>query len=166
MSADSTQKTLLHLHTAAQTVLPQSRALASHLASRLLSCADDSEINLPQTYIETRFCQKCGSAFLPGITCVVRNIQSRRQRHKARNLTWLVYECNVCGGKFRTEIETGQTSRSKESVTPAQPVAAKSISTANRRKRERMQGLKKAIDKSREEKTDQRLGLLDLMKLD
>ena len=39
-------------------------------------------------------------------------------------------------------------------------------STSSKRKRDRIQGLKKAIEKSKEEKPDLQLSLLDLMKVD
>lgn len=174
LPVDPTQKTLLHLHAAAQSVLPQSRALSSHLTSHLLSNADENDVNLPQTYIETRFCQKCATAYIPGITCIVRNVQSRRQKRKARNFTWIVYECNVCHGKFRTEVDVGhQPSRSSTAAakvklgnTVESPPPTKTASSAKKKKRERMQGLKKAIEKSKEGKANLQLSLLDLMKVD
>ena len=46
------------------------------------------------------------------------------------------------------------------------PPPTKTASSAKKKKRERMQGLKKAIEKSKEGKANLQLSLLDLMKVD
>lgn len=172
-SADPTPRTLLHLHAAAQFLFPQSRAISSHLVNSLLTSAEENEVNLPKVFIETRFCQRCGTPYLPGFTCTVRNGQSRRQKRKARNFSWVVYKCNVCNGEFRTEAETDQAEAriGLGGVRPRPPPVEKASTlnpapTSSKRKRDRMQGLKKAIEKSKEEKPDLQLSLLDLMKVD
>jgi RNase P subunit RPR2 len=183
---DLAQKSILHLHAAAQSLLPVSQAVSSHLGSRVLFDATENDINLPQTYVETRLCQRCGTIYVPGVTCVVRNIQSRRQRRKARNLTWVVYECKVCSGTFRTEVDVplrkakaqdhpphsermevqrkeGNTQRKEANKTVEPPVLE---SRSSKRKRGRIQGLKSAIEKSKAEKSTRQLTLADLMKVD
>ena len=173
---DLTQKSLLHLHTAAQTVIALNPPLSSHLGSRLLSTADENDVNLPPSYIDTRFCQRCGTINVPGVTCLTRCVQSRRQKRKAKGFMWVVYECKVCNGTFRTEVENSVSSAvplnrdggvsqepkgsSREGITGEESTGS---NTRKRRKREKLQGLIGAIQKSKAEKTPQ-LGLQDLMK--
>jgi RNase P subunit RPR2 len=164
---DPTQRTILHLHSAAHTLLTRCPAVASHLTRDMLSCAYDNDVNLPKSFIDTRCCQRCGTAYLPGITSSVRTRQSRRQTRKAKGLVWVVYRCNVCNSNFKTEVENPLQPARKQaefkSVASAvtTPQAAKS-----RKKRERLKGLKKEIEKSRAERTRPQLDLFDLMKVD
>ena len=161
---DPTHRTLLHLHMAAHTILTQSRALSSHLASRLLSCADENDVNLPKSFIDTRLCQRCGTPYLPGITSTVRTIQSRRQKRKARQLTWVVYHCNVCNGNFKTEVDATPQEDTREAGSSSTSIQKpETIATSSNRKRKRLQGLKKEIERSKE-KRGVELDLLDLMK--
>jgi len=105
------------------------------------------------------------------VTCLARCSQSRRQKLKAKGFMWVVYECKVCNGQFRTEVEN-----STPTAVPLKrdsEIEAKSIirkyedtpgdNTRKRRKRETLKGLIGAIEKSKAEKIPE-LGLQDLMK--
>ena len=170
---DLGQKSILYLHAAAQTLLPISQSLSSHLGSNLLSAANDNDVNIPKSFLETRICQHCGSLYLPGVSCTVRTIQSRRQKRKAKHLAWLIYECTVCWNRFRTETEIQKTKPEDgpQSLpsTVGQRVELPKVSSAGtekNRKRERLRGLKSAIEKTKAEKSVVKLDLLDLMKVD
>jgi RNase P subunit RPR2 len=167
------EKSILHLHAAAHSLLLQSLPLSSHLASRLLVAAAENDVNLPQAYVETRLCQRCGTLYMPGVTCTVRSVQSRRQKRKARNLTWVVYDCKVCKGTFKTEVDLPHAETQRQRAEVQLPIEEKksdvhvvSQGRAAKRKRERMQGLKSAIEKSKAEKTTLQLDLQDLMRVD
>jgi RNase P subunit RPR2 len=168
-SAELTQKTILHLHAAAYSLLPTSQQLSSHLACSLISTAIENDINLPQSYVDTRLCQRCGTIYRLGETCTVRTLQSRRQRRKAQSMTWLVYDCKVCKGTFRTEVSVPLASKNIGRPEMTQSEAPKLVAQsgrAARRKRERIQGLKAAIEKSKAEKSMTQLDLQDLMRVD
>ena len=173
---DVAQKSLLHLHAAAQALLPLSTAVSSALFSQLLAGATENDITLPQSYLDTRVCQRCGILYIPGGTCIIRNVQSRRQKRKAKELTWLVYECNVCHATYRAEAVVPRTT---PQVIEQAPALLKSISpenaaiskvekgrTGKARKRDRLQGLKTAVEKSKTERASQGFSLQDLMKVD
>jgi RNase P subunit RPR2 len=176
---DPTQRSLLHLHTASQMLLPQSQSVSSHLASALLSTALENDINLPKAYIESRFCQRCGTAYVPGMTCRVRSVQSRRQKRTRKDWWWVVHECKLCGGTFRTEVEVPRR-RPPTKLEEPKPEERKEVKgertekeakkddiqirAGKRRKRERLHGLRNAIEKSKAERTNSTLSLLDLMK--
>jgi RNase P subunit RPR2 len=168
---DLSQKSLIHLHKAAQTILPVNQSLSSHLGSHLLSTAHEADINLPQSYIETRFCRRCGTLYVPGVTCLTRCSQSRRQKRKAKGFMWVVCECKVCNGQFRTEVENSTPTAvpiKRDSEIEAKSVTRKEEdtpgdNTRKRRKRETLKGLIGAIEKSKAEKIPE-LGLQDLMK--
>ena len=171
---DLIEKSVLHLHTAAQTIFSISQPLSSHLVSNLLATADENDVNLPKSYIDTRVCQRCGTIFLPGVTCTTRTVQSRRQKRTKKDSTWVIYECKACKKQFKTETEI-PTIKSLDvgKPAPAQRLEKEPQSTsattpsrvAKKRRRERLQGLKSAIEKSKAEKNVQ-LDLLDLMKVD
>jgi len=173
---DLAQKSLLHLHAAANAVLPLSQSISSHLASTLLSSAQDNEVNLPQSYVESRICQSCGSLFLPGVNSRVRLVQSRRQKRKAKSMAWVIYECKVCEKRFKNEVEVSKPNKSapvkeEKEIKFAEvlQVERKEEGTLKKRKRKGVQGLKMAIEKRKEEeerKTVKALGLTDLMKTD
>ena len=171
---DLIEKSVLHLHAAAQTILSISQPLSSHLISRLLATAEENDVNLPESYIDNRVCQRCGTIFLPGVTCTTRTVQSRRQKRMKKDSTWVIYECKVCKKQFKTETEIPTI----KLVDVGKPVSTQrleeepqctSSNTPNRvgkrKRRERLQGLKSAIEKSKAEKIVQ-LDLLDLMKVD
>lgn len=90
-----------------------------------------------------------------------------------------MYECKLCKGTLRTEVEvrrrpptTREESKGAErvqsNVTPETEKGVKNDDTqvrqGKRRKRERFSGLRSAIEKSKAEKTNTTLSLLDLMK--
>ena len=171
-SSDLAQKSILHLHAAAQTTLSISPSLSAHLGNHLLAIADENDVNLPKSYIETRFCQRCGSLYIPGVTCFIRMAQSRRQKRKAKDFSWVIYNCEVCKKEFRIEV---QQPIARERVSEPVPFVGttegriKTETPANagrKRRRERLQGLKGAIEKAKAEKTQTSFGLLDLMKVD
>lgn len=169
------EKSVLHLHAAAQTILPISQSLSSHLASRLLATADENDVNLPKSYIETRVCQRCGTIYLPGVTCSVRTVQSRRQKRMKKGLTWVIYECVACRKQYRTESEVpadallnlGTSSLAQRTEQKKLDISTSTLSQVRKkRKRDRLQGLKSAIEKSKAEKATVQLDLIDLMKVD
>lgn len=171
---DLVEKTVLHLQTAAQTILSISQPLSSHLVSKLLATADGNDVSLPKSYIDTRVCQRCGTIFLPGVTCTIRTIQSRRQKRTKTDSTWVIYECKACKKQFKTEteiptiksIDVGKTVSAQQLEEEPQCTSTTTQRrVGKRRRRERLQGLKSAIEKSRAENTIQ-LDLLDLMKVD
>lgn len=176
-SDDLNEKTLHHLQAAAYTFLPVSQSLSSHLGSSLLSSAVDNDINLPTSYTDTRLCPQCGTLYLPGVTCTVRTVQSRRQKRTSKRATWLIYDCAVCEKSFRMEATVPQGRPSiftqPHSVTQVNP-AEKTIDKADisdkagkRRKRGRLHGLRDAIEKAKVEKESAaQLDLHDLMKVD
>jgi RNase P subunit RPR2 len=171
ISEDELQhKTILHLHNASLTILPQSQSLSSHLASTLLDTADEADINLPKSYVDSQLCQRCGTTFVPGITCKIRTSQSRRQKKRAKSLFWVVYHCMACNKEFRTEIEIPKVeSRGIPKVENTGIVLGKEekgVVKGGKRKREKLQGLKNAIEKRNAEKSTTRLDLMDLMKVD
>lgn len=170
---DLIEKSVLHLHTAAQTILSISQPLSSHLVSNLLATADENDINLPKPYIDTRVCQRCGTIFLPGVTCTIRTVQSRRHKRAKKDLTWVIYECKACKKQFKTETEIPTI----KSIDVGKPVSAQRLEeepqrastttprpVGKRKRRGRLQGLRSAIEKSKAEKAVQ-LDLLDLMKV-
>ena len=172
---DLAEKSVLHLHAVAHAVLPISQSLSSYLASSLLATASENEVNLPKPYIDSRICQRCGTIYLPGVTCSVITVQSRRQKRKEKGLTWVIYRCKACKMQYRTEIEIpkatsldvrkpmsiGKTEEKQADITPASASQVR-----KRRKRERLQGLKSAVEKSKAERTTVQLDLIDLMKID
>src|SRR5271154_1330609 len=165
---DLIEKSVLHLHTAAQSLLPLSQSISSHLASSLIAAADENDLNLPKSYIETRVCQRCGTLYLPGVTCAVRTAKSRRQKRKGKGFTWVIYECKACKRQYKTETEVSIKTSLGVRTTPVQRVEEKKLeipkSTSEvrkKRKRDRLQGLKSAIEKSKAEKTTAQLDLLD-----
>jgi RNase P subunit RPR2 len=172
---DPTPQTLVHLHTASQTLLPSSQALSSYLGASLLSTATENEINLPKSYVESRFCQRCGTAYVPGVTCRVRSTQSRRQKRIKSDWWWVVYECNLCEGTFRTEVEVPRRKPpARDNVQRRQRIQPQSgsigqkedtqVRGGKRRKKEKLNGLRDAIEKSKANKSSSTLSLLDLMK--
>jgi RNase P subunit RPR2 len=171
---DLIEKSILHLHAGAQSLLPLSQSISSHLTSSLIAAADENDLNLPKSYIETRVCQRCGTLYLPGVTCVVRTTQSRRQKRKGKGFTWVIYECKACKKQYKTEIEVSmKTSLDVRTTLLAQGVEEKKLEipksaseVRKRRKRDRLLGLQSAIEKSKAEKTTAQLDLLDLMKVD
>jgi RNase P subunit RPR2 len=169
---DVIEKSILHLHAAAYSLLPTSQPLSSHLTSHLLLTAAENDINLPQSYVDTRLCQRCGTIYIPGVTCTVRSDQSRRQKRKAKHLAWVVYECKICQCTFRTEVDVPQTlKRNQPSESSTTRGANRVIPTlpqgrAAKRKRERTEGLKSAIEKSKANKATTQLDLKDLMRVD
>lgn len=169
---DVAQKTILHLHVAAQTVLPISQSLSAHLGDNLLATAHDNGVNLPKSYIDSRVCQRCGSLYIPGVTCLVRTAQSRRQRRRAKDFTWIIYKCKICRKEFRTEIEypvvRPHSSKTNTSLGIVQREAKSEAPgpAEKKRKRERLQGLKNAIEKAKAQKTEAGFDLLDLMKVE
>jgi len=169
---DVIEKSILHLHAAAHSLLPISQPLSSHLTSNLLLTAAENDINLPQSYVDTRLCQRCGTIYIPGVTCTVRSDQSRRQKRKAKHLAWVVYECKICQCTFRTEVDVPQTLKgnqpSESSITRGanRVIPALPQGRAAKRKRERTQGLKSAIEKSKADKATTQLDLKDLMRVD
>jgi RNase P subunit RPR2 len=171
-SAELTQKSILHLQAAAETFLPTIQPLSSHLWQTLLATADDNDLKLPTSYIDTHVCQRCGIMYIPGVTCHVQTNQSRRQRRKAKTFVWLSYRCLICSETFKTEVE----SPGKQPAAPGKDenvgVGAVKVDediagkVKKRRKRDKLQGLRSAIEKSKIEKTEIKLNLQDLMKVD
>jgi hypothetical protein len=89
---------------------------------------------------------------------------------------WVIYECKVCNGTFRSEVENSVPSAAppnrdggvsqEPKVVTGEGITGEESTGSNprkRRKREKLQGLIGAIQKSKAEKTPQ-LGLEDLMK--
>src|ERR1700730_13891277 len=99
-TADAVQQSLVHLHTASLSLVPQSQSVSSFLVSKLLSTVAEKEITLAESYIESRFCQRCGTAYVAGVTCHVRSAQSRRQRRMRKDWWWVTYECKLCTATF------------------------------------------------------------------
>lgn len=176
---DPTTQTLIHLHTASHTLLSNSQPISSHLGATLLSTAFENEINLPKSYIESRFCQRCGTAYVPGVTCRVRNVQSRRQKRIKKDWWWVVYECKLCEGTCRTEVEVlRRKPPARDEVQERQRTERKSgqidkaelkkegpqVRVGKRRRKEKLSGLRDAIEKSKADKSSSTLSLLDLMK--
>src|SRR5277367_595928 len=159
---DLNEKSLLHLHTAAYLLLPVSQSLSSHLGSNLLATAIDNDINLPESYTNTRLCPRCGTLYLPGVTCTVRTDQSRRQKRTAKHSTWLIYDCAVCKNSFRLEAKIPEGNPSMISqpwLSKQDDKERKAIERADvnnksgkRRKRDRFHGLRNAIEKAKTEK--------------
>jgi hypothetical protein len=88
-----------------------------------------------------------------------------------------VYECKVCAGIFRTEVEIprrrppAKEESKLEEKRMAEAQTGKEVKkediqvrAGKRRKREKLDGLRNAIEKSRAERTNSTLSLLDLMK--
>jgi len=173
---DLNEKALLHLHTAAYSLLPVSQSLSSHLGSGLLATAVENDVNLPESYTDTRLCPRCGTLYLPGVTCTVRTGQSRRQKRAAKHSTWVIYDCTMCKKSFRLEVKVPEGNPNKIS----QPLISKQdekerkavekTDTNNkpgkRRNRDRLHGLRHAIEKAKTEKPISELDLRDLMKVD
>ena len=167
---------ILHLHTAAYALLPVSQSLSSHLGSNLLATAIENDINLPESYTDTRLCPRCGTLYLPGVTCTVRTGQSRRQKRTAKHSTWVIYDCAVCKKSFRLEAQVPQGNPNKISPPLISKQGGKeqkaveridvSNKTGKRRKRDRLHGLRNAIEKAKTEKPGTELNLQDLMKVD
>lgn len=177
LSDDLNEKTLLHLHTAAYTLLHASQSLSSYLGSNLLTAALDNDINLPTSYTDTRLCPRCGTLYLPGVTCTVRTAQSRRQKRTSKPSTWVIYDCTVCKKSFRMQAKLPE-GRSHMITQPSIAVRDKleektiektdiNDKAGKKRRRGRLHGLRDAIDKAKTEKESViRLDLQDLMKVD
>jgi hypothetical protein len=90
-----------------------------------------------------------------------------------------VYECKLCAGTFRTEVEvprrrppTKLEEPKREERTELKGARTEQeskkddvqVRAGKRRKRERLHGLRNAIEKSKAEKSNSTLSLLDLMK--
>lgn len=177
LSDDLNEKSLLHLHTAAYTLLPASRSLSSYLGSNLLAAAVDNDINLPTSYTDTRLCPRCGTLYLPGVTCTVRTAQSRRQKRTSKRSTWVIYDCAVCKKSFRMQAKIPEgcphmitepsiviREKSKENTIEKTDINDKA---GKKRRRGRLHGLRDAIEKAKTEKESViRLDLQDLMKVD
>jgi len=172
-STDLVESSLLHLDAAAHSVLPASRSLSSHLVSNLYARAEEKDKKLPKSYLDTRVCQRCGNIYIPGVSCIVRTIQSRRQKRKEKGMTWVIYECKACNKHFRIETQLPTVGSSgihhltdRQQGKKLDQIIATSNQLGKKRKRERLQGLKNAIEKSRAEKAKPfELDLLDLMKI-
>ena len=83
----------------------------------------------------------------------------------------MVYECKLCAGTFRTEVEVLEEPKREERTelkgSRTEQEAKKDdvqVRAGKRRKRERLHGLRNAIEKSKAEKSNSTLSLLDLMK--
>ena len=173
---DLNEKSILHLHTAAYALLPVSQSLSSHLGSNLLATAIENDINLPESYTDTRLCPRCGTLYLPGVTCTVRTGQSRRQKRIAKHSTWVIYDCAVCKKSFRLEAQFPKGNPNKISPPLISKLGEKeqkavertdvNNKTGKRRKRDRLLGLRNAIEKAKTEKPATELNLQDLMKVD
>jgi RNase P subunit RPR2 len=169
-STDVTHKSILHLQSAAESFIPTIQSLSSHLWSTLLSAADGNDLRLPPSYIDTHVCQRCGTMYIPGVTCHVTVNQSRRQKRKAKDLAWLVYECLVCSNEYKNEVELAKPQSRIAGVAEAsQSPRAEEDNMAKskkRRKRDKFQGLRSEIEKSKAAKATVKLDLQDLMKVD
>lgn len=165
---DLTEKSLRHLYVAAQTILPMAQPISSHLGSRFLASATEYDSNLPKAFADTRLCQRCGTIYMPGLTCTVRTSQSRRQKRKAKERVWLTYECNICKKQFKTETVIPVANNHIVTSAPNVEGRGPDISTTalRKRKREKLQGLKSAIEKSKAKTSTVELDLLDLMRVD
>jgi hypothetical protein len=102
-------------------------------------------------------------------------VQSRRQRRKEKGLAWVIYQCKACKKQYRTEIEIPKStsldvresvSIEKKEEKQADITTASATQVRKRRKRDRLQGLKSAVEKSKAERTTIQLDLIDLMKID
>lgn len=170
------ENSLLHLHAAAQTLLPVNQALSSHLGTKLLDLALEEDVTLPPSFLETKVCQRCGTLYLPGVTCQVRTRRSRRQRRKVLRTGWVSYACLVCRNESKIEVELPKSQKETTTVEPvalveklelrAKVIERKGNSAATRKKRSKLEGLRKAVEKSKAEKTTASFSLKDLMKVD
>jgi RNase P subunit RPR2 len=173
-SKNLSDKTLLHLHAAAQTLLPINQALSSHLGTKLLNSALENDVTLPTSFLETKVCQRCGTLYLPGVTCQVRIRRSRRQKRKVLRTGWMSYDCMVCRYESKMEVElpklqkemTTETVVLVEKLELGKVVEKKGINAGTRKKRNKLEGLRKAVEKSKAEKTSVSFNLMDLMKVD
>ena len=173
---DLNERSLLHLYMAAYTLLPVSQPLSSHLGRHLLRTAFDHDVNLPESLTDTRLCSRCGTLYLPGVTCTVQTVQSRRQKRTAKQSTWVIYDCGVCKKSFRLEATDPKGTPNKISQPLLSQPDDKELKaaertdvknkTGRRRKRDRLHGLRNAIEKSVAEKLVTQLDLQDLMKVD
>jgi RNase P subunit RPR2 len=164
------KNSLLHLYAAAQTLLPVNQALSSRLGTKLLDLVLEEDITLPSSFLETKVCQRCGTLYLPGVTCQVRTRRSRRQRRKVLQTGWVSYECLVCRyvSKIEVELPKFQKETTIEPVVleEAKVVERKASSATTRKKVIKLEGLRKAVEKSQASKTTVSFNLMDLMKVD
>jgi RNase P subunit RPR2 len=170
------ENSLLHLHAAAQTLLPVNQALSSHLGTKLLDFALEEDVTLPPSFLETKVCQRCGTLYLPGVTCLVRTRRSRRQKRKVLRTGWVSYECLVCRHDSRIEVELPLSKKETTTIEPIvlveklelkeKVVERKEDTAGKRKKRNKLEGLRKAVEKSKAEKTTVSFNLMDLMKVD
>jgi len=175
---DLTEKSILHLHAASQTLLPINQPLSSHMATKLLEAAIDNDINLPESFLTTRVCQRCGTLCVPGVTCTVRARRSRRQKRRALGKVWLVYECLVCKYVSKSEVEGPVVKKEGGAEIPSLREKTE-LRTGNgkgsdvgverqggKKRRSKLEGLRSAVEKARTARTAASFDLMDLMKLE